>query len=81
MGCPFVMYILVVAKTKADIYHLREDKKLGSQRSVLHSNRFGFPEIPRLWLTTLSKAAEVCRKQMQRSEGGTERTRKVETNK
>lgn len=66
MECPFVMFIIVVVKTKADIYHLREDKKLGSPRSVLLSNLFGFPEIPRLWLTSLNTAAGGSRKQKQK---------------
>lgn len=48
MECPFVMYIIAAAKTKADIYHLREDRKFGSPRSFLPRNLFGFPEIP--WL-------------------------------
>lgn len=75
------MHTIVVAKTKADIYHLRGDRKLGSPRSFLRSNLFGFPKIPRLSLTSLNKAAEVSRKQKQRSERGAERARKEETNK
>ncbi len=59
MEKPSIMYIIRVAKSEADIYYLREDRKFRSPRSFLLPNLFGFPEIPKLWLTSLNKAADV----------------------
>lgn len=55
MECPFVMYIIVPAKTKADINPLRENIKLSSLRSLICLDFLRSPGFHWLPSTSLHK--------------------------